>query len=196
MVVTPAFTHAVTLIIEPSGNVHAIAIPAGFIACVASKLPAAARAKVALVTSGDAVPGNVVVYVSRAGAACNRAFLTTSIARSMTDSSSGPSLTAAQAACAAPRAVAAVISLDPTKVSADTNDNAAERALFASVDGCAPFEPIVDASLRSNDPGITAAQLACIHSKSAIRTWSALAAAGSAGFTADLQAAAKACGLG
>jgi hypothetical protein len=163
--------------------------------CTAAKLPARARPAVAAVTDGSTVPGNVVAYVVDAGSACNRPFLTTTIARSMTDASDGPALTAPQAACAAPRAVAAVLRLDPTKVSTNPDDNEAVRATLGSMDGCVPFASIVDQSLRSSVPSITPAQLTCIHSKSAITTWAQMAAAGGTRFSADLQAASKACGV-
>ena len=146
-------------------------------------------------TNGNKVPGNVVVYVAKAAAACNRPFLLVSLARSMTDSSSGLGVSAAGASCASRKAMVALLRLDPTKVAANTGNNAANKALASSLDGCYPFQAFVSAAVRQGDPSITSAQLGCISSKMTTKTWTAMAAS-EAAFKADLNRAAHACGLG
>ena len=191
----PAFVkRGIVFTLEPGGHPRAVVVPAPFLACTAAKLPAAARPQVAAVTSADKVPGNVAVYVVHAANACNRALLLTSLERSMTDTTSGLAVSAAAAACASPKALAALLRLDPTKVAANTGNNAAVRALVSSMDGCAPFQAFVAAALRQSIPGITPAQLACVGSTMKTKTWTAMSA-GEAAFEVDLQHAVQACGV-
>jgi hypothetical protein len=191
----PAFVkRGITLTVEPSAHPRSFKIPAGLLACAVAKLPAAAQQQVARVTNPDKIPGNVVVYVAHAVSACNRPFLLMSLERSMTDSQSGLGVGAGPAACASRKALVALLRLDPTKVAANTGNNAAVRAFDSSLDGCASFPAFVATALRQADPAITPAQLACIGSNTKTKTWSAMSA-GEAAFQADLQRAARTCGL-
>ncbi len=88
-----------------------------------------------------------------------------------------------------------LLRLDPAKVAANTGNNAANKAIASSLDGCAPFAAFVTSVLHQGDPTITSAQLTCMQSKMTTKTWTEMMASDAA-FKADLQRAAHACGLG
>jgi hypothetical protein len=191
----PAFVkRGITFTLEPSGHPRSLKIPAAFLACTEAKLPAAAAAQVAAVSSADDVPGNVAVYVSQAANACNHAFLLVSLERSLTDPSSGLGVSAPEAACASRKALVALLRLDPAHVAANTGNNAAVRAMMSSLEGCAPFQVFISSALRAGSPSVTPAQIACVESTMKTKTWTAMSAS-EAAFKADLQHAVQACGV-
>jgi hypothetical protein len=94
----------VALTLEPDDNATPVAPPAGLLGCVAKRLDPADRAAASILASADAVPANLAVRTTRAGMACNQAYVVASFTSQLTSGDGAiPGIDAAQATCGASR---------------------------------------------------------------------------------------------
>jgi hypothetical protein len=150
-----------------------VPLPAGFLACTAAKLPAAARVAIAKGNNASDEPDDETIWVLQAGVACNRAYVRSASAADLsTGDDALPGITPSQATCAAGAAVDAVVAMSPEAVGSRAGDSSpVGQAQEKALDTCYPVTSFVDRELRLIAPEISQAQLDCVHRGLGPVTW-------------------------